>query len=72
MPKADVNRAYFMSLSSPEGKHVMEDMNRYASRKLMKKDKQGRVDPFAMAFAAGQRDLFDYIEQRIEDGKLAR
>ena len=64
------NQVYFMLFSSREGQDVLADMKLVAKTKMLQKDKNGRVDPFAAMHAAGQRDFIDDIERRIEDGQL--
>ena len=50
---------------------MLTDIKLVARTKMLPKDMTGRVDPYAAMYAAGQRDLIDDIEKRIEDGKLA-
>lgn len=65
------NRAFFITLTSPDGKIVLDALTRYP-HKLLQKSSDGRVDAYAMAYAAGQLDFINLILEKIERGKLAR
>jgi hypothetical protein len=66
------NSTYTIFWSSREGQEMLTDIRLVARTKMLQKDKNGRVDSHAAMYAAGQRDLLDDIDKRIEDGKLSR
>ena len=53
------NRAIYLMASTPDGK-------------VLRKSPDGVVDPYAMAYAAGQYDFIKQIKDMIENGKMAR
>jgi len=65
------NRATFLLMNTPDGKLFMDRLDKQSS-KILCKTPDGVVDPYAMAYAAGQHDLIKQIKDMIEDGKLAR
>jgi len=66
-----VNRAVYMMVSTPDGKTFMAMLEKLDG-KILKKDRQGTVDPYAMAYAAGQHDLIQTIKDMRDDGYVAR
>ena len=65
------NRAVYLMASTPDGKTFMDVLVRMDS-KVLRKSPDGVVDPYAMAYAAGQHDLIQTIKDMIEHGKMAR
>ena len=65
------NRAVYMMLNTTDGK-VFSSVLDKLDGKILKKDKTGTVDPFAMAYAAGQHDLIKLIKDMSNDGSMAR
>jgi hypothetical protein len=65
------NRATFLLMSTPDGVAFMEAIEGMGG-KVLRKSPDGVVDPYAMAYAAGQNDLIQTIKDMINDGKLAR
>ncbi len=68
--KAD-NRAIYVMATTPEGKVFMTWIDKLSGR-VLRKTPDGVVDPYAMAYAAGQNDLIKQIKDMINDGQLAR
>jgi len=69
--RAKRNRAVFMLMTTPDGEGFMEWLSKQ-DRKILRKTNDGAVDPYAMAYVAGQHDLIQTVKDMIEDGKLAR
>ena len=65
------NRATFLLMNTPDGKLFMDRLEKQSS-KILRKTPDGVVDPYAMAYAAGQHDLIKQIKDMVQDGKLAR
>jgi hypothetical protein len=55
-------RAYEHVFSSPDGKAVLEDLERQFNGTTLKKDKDGKIDPHASIAAAGCREVLLYID----------
>jgi len=55
-----------MMANTPDGKIFMVWLNRQDGR-ILKKDKLGTVDPYAMAYAAGVHDLIQNIKDMIDE-----
>lgn len=48
--------------SSPDGKAVLDELERQFDGTCLKKDKEGRIDPNATLAAAGCREVLLYIK----------
>lgn len=72
MKQPQINRAYMLCFGTPDGKIVLDDLlSRYGRRSIVKKA-NGVIDPNAVMIAVGELKPITFIEERIEDGKLAR
>ena len=65
------NRAIYLMASTPDGKVFTDWMDKQTG-KVLRKSPDGVVDPYAMAYAAGQYDFIKQIKDMIENGKMAR
>ena len=71
MDRSKVKRAVYTMASTPDGQIFMDWLEGHCG-KLLRKDKNGAVDPYAMTYVGGQKDLISDIKDMINDGKLAR
>ncbi len=58
--------------SSPEGKLVLDALDRVFARDLVATDKDGRVDPAGVLVRAGNKEVVDYLRglaENKEDGE---
>jgi len=73
MKQPQINRAYSNCFGTPDGKIVLDDLLRaFSRRNIVKKAKDGFVDPNATLISVGELKPITFIQERIEDGKLAR
>ncbi len=66
------NREIYNCFNTPDGKKALEWMNRMVSANIVRKDKEGRIDPIGTACAGTLHDLINEINTRYENGKLGR
>ena len=70
---AKLNRSYLAVFSTPDGKAVLDDLCRnFDHNNLCRKSPDGVVDPNASMVAIGSHKVIKHIEERIDDGQLAR
>lgn len=77
---SEAYRATFLHTQSPQllepARAVLEDLRRvgHVDRQTVRLDREGRVDPLAMAFNEGKRFMFLRIQQclALDPAKLAR
>ena len=63
--QAQLNRLFFDHI----GDEIIKDLERHFELKSMiKKDKEGRVDPFLTIANNGAYEVLSYIKQRIDKG----
>lgn len=62
--------AYHDLAVSPAGKIVLEDLRRFccAETTTVLMDKEGRIDPLAMAVSEGRRQVLGHIESSAREG----
>ena len=72
MKQTALNRAYYMCFSTPDGKKVLEDLERRYDRANLIKKVNGVVDPNAVLVAASELGPITHIKERIKDGRVAR
>ena len=66
-----LNRAYFNVFSTPDGELIMDDLQRHYDGTLLKKA-DGVVDVHASIAAIGSHKVVKHIEDRKQNGQLAR
>jgi len=67
-----INRVYWTLFSTPDGQKVLDDLRKCFDNELLRKAEGKMVDPNATIAAVGSHRVIRHIEDRINDGKLAR
>jgi len=71
--QARINRLFFDMLGKDAGTEIVEDLvKHFELRSMIKKDKDGKVDPFQTLANNGAYEVVSYIKQRINNGQMAR
>ena len=67
-----LNRKWYDQMARNDDE-LIEDLKRhFRPHSLIKKDNDGKVDPYATVAACGAYEVYSYIEQRIELGEQGK
>ena len=73
LEQARINRLFYDHLGKDAGTEIIEVLELvFELRSMIKKDKDGKVDPFHTLANCGAYEILSYIKQRIKNGKVAR